>query len=147
MFTIQPIAFKAINLTVGTLAICASIAQFIQVYSNYTAFLFSMYGFLLSIPIIYLEYQIPFYLYRYSSFYFSFLGRGVLYILLSGIISFGSILNHVASIVAFLSGLFCIGLHFIPDINEPDNFKIPSLGITIEDDNAVEANDNFEQEL
>lgn len=139
---VNPITIKYTNFLVGTIAITSAMVQFVQVYLNFTEFLLGMSAFALSIPIIVLEFKVPPDLNRYASFYFSFLGRGLLYILLSFMLGFGGGLKIVGDIILFLSGVSFISFHYIPSIEEPSNFR-PQGGSII----AIGGDDDLEDDL
>ena len=52
----------------------------------------------------------------------------MLYILLSLILFHGSFLKILSSIYLFLMGLAMLSCHFLPGIEEPENFKAGSAG-------------------
>jgi hypothetical protein len=66
---------------------------------------------------------IPDYVYRYASFLFSFLGRGVFYIFVGCLILHGHVLQYIAgSIVGFLGIAYAV-LEFVPSIEPPSNMR------------------------
>ncbi|CCH61483.1 hypothetical protein TBLA_0E04290 [Henningerozyma blattae CBS 6284] len=130
MPTVSTTVIKYINLAVGTIAILSSLIQFIYIYKNFTEFLLAMSSFALAFPIILLEFKVPPDLHRFASFYFSFLGRGLLYILLSFMLAFGGLKKILADIFIFLVGIVFICFQFLPDIEEPRNFR-PTGGSVI----------------
>lgn len=126
--------FKAANLTVGSLSVIASVSQLTYIITNFNAFLLAIFGIVLSTPIIVLEFKVPPNLYRYASFYFSFLGRGIVYILISFLLGFGGVFKILASLLTFLLGVVYIIFEFLPQIDEPANFRGEGSPIAVEGD-------------
>ncbi|EDO16694.1 hypothetical protein Kpol_1052p42 [Vanderwaltozyma polyspora DSM 70294] len=107
--------FKFINVIIGTLALYASVSE-LKDSKNYVI---SIYSILLSIPIILLEFKKVDWLFKYASFYYSLLSRGVLYVFLSFSISMNySILNYSIALTIFLTGMIYIILHITPLADE-----------------------------
>lgn len=77
MSVIPPKFFKIANISIGCIDIIAALSQLTYIFTNLNVFLLAVYGLALSVPIVYLEFKVPSNLYRYASFYFSFLGRGL----------------------------------------------------------------------
>ncbi|CAI4037984.1 hypothetical protein SMKI_04G3210 [Saccharomyces mikatae IFO 1815] len=134
MSAIPPKFFKIANLSIGCIDIIAALSQLTYLFTNLNVFLLAIYGLVLSVPIVYLEFKIPSNLYRYASFYFSFLGRGLSYILLGLIISFGGIYNILAGMLTFILGVAFIVFHFSQFVEEPVNFRAPGSSLSIGDD-------------
>lgn len=110
----------------------ASISQLSYIFTNFAAFLLAIYGILFSIPIIYLEFKVPQNLHRFASNYFSFLGRGITYILISFLINFGGILKILVVLLTFLLGTVYIILQFLPQVEEPENFRGEGSALTVD---------------
>lgn len=134
MSAIPPLFFKIANISIGSLTLLASISQLSYIISNFNVFLLAIYGIVLSVPIIYLEFKVPPNLYRFASFYFSFLGRGISYILLSFLINFGGIFKVLITTLTFLMGTAYITFQFLPQIEEPQNFRGEGSPITVDGD-------------
>lgn len=141
MSTIPPKFFKVANLSIGFLDTIAALSQLRYLFTNLSIFLLAVYGLALSIPIIYLEFKVPPNLYRYASFYFSFLGRGLSYILLGLIISFSGIFNKLAGMFTFILGVSFIVFHFSQFVEEPANFRAPGSSLSIGDDDIDDDDD------
>ncbi|CAG8061454.1 unnamed protein product [Penicillium nalgiovense] len=72
--------------------------------------------------------NVPDYAYRYASFLFSFLGRGVFYIFIGSILLHDHVLRIIdGSLIAFI-GLAYIALEFIPSIEPPSNMRESDQG-------------------
>ncbi|QLQ82449.1 hypothetical protein HG537_0H02110 [Torulaspora globosa] len=134
MSVIPPIFFKVANLTVGSLCLIASLSQLSYISVNFNAFLLAIFGVGLSVPIIYLEFKVPSNLYKFASFYFSFLGRGMAYILLSFLINFGGIFKILTTLLTFLLGVVYAVFQVLPQIEEPANFRGEAAAISVGDD-------------
>ncbi|CAI4333017.1 BCN_G0010020.mRNA.1.CDS.1 [Saccharomyces cerevisiae] len=141
MSVIPPKFFKIANISIGCIDIIAALSQLTYIFTNLNVFLLAVYGLALSIPIVYLEFKVPSNLYRYASFYFSFLGRGLSYILLSLIISFGGIYNILAGMFTFILGVAFIVFHFSQFVEEPANFRAPGSSLSIGDDDIDDDDD------
>lgn len=141
MSAIPPKFFKIANISIGCIDIIAALSQLTYLFTNLSIFLLAVYGLALSIPIIYLEFKVPSNLYRYASFYFSFLGRGLSYILLGLIISFGGIYNILAGMFTFILGVAFIVFHFSQFVEEPSNFRAPGSSLSIGDDDIDDDDD------
>ncbi|CAI4337746.1 BDN_1c_G0009530.mRNA.1.CDS.1 [Saccharomyces cerevisiae] len=70
-----------------------------------------------------------------------FLGRGLSYILLSLIISFGGIYNILAGMFTFILGVAFIVFHFSQFVEEPANFRAPGSSLSIGDDDIDDDDD------
>lgn len=141
MSAVPPVFFKIANLAVGSLCLIASLTQLSYIVSNFQAFLLAIFGIMLSIPIIYLEFKVQPNLYKFASFYFSFLGRGLAYVLLSFLISFGGIFKILVSLITFLLGVAYMAFQVLPQIEEPPNFRAEgssiSIGVGDNDDDII----------
>ncbi|KAJ5893632.1 hypothetical protein N7495_005323 [Penicillium taxi] len=72
--------------------------------------------------------NIPDYAYRYASFLFSFLGRGVFYIFVGCLLLHDNVLRIIAgSLVGFIGVGFAV-LEFIPSIEPPSNMRESDQG-------------------
>ncbi|KAH3687286.1 hypothetical protein WICPIJ_001709 [Wickerhamomyces pijperi] len=80
-----------------------------------------------------LEFQVPPLTHQYASFLFSFLGRGVFYILLGILISKSGALSIINGLLVIIIGAVFIALEFVPSIEAPDNFRTDG-GVLIDDE-------------
>ncbi|GES64843.1 COPI-coated vesicle protein [Aspergillus terreus] len=120
--------FRIINIAVGVIMILGGIAQFFPpsvgsiVVGAYVIIFGLLVGGLEFLP------NVPDYVYRYASFLFSFLGRGIFYIFVGSIMLHGHVLRYIAgSIVGFI-GLGYLALEFIPSIEPPSNMRETDQG-------------------
>ncbi|GCE98746.1 late Golgi vesicles protein [Zygosaccharomyces mellis] len=132
--TIPPVFFKAANLTIGSLTLLSALSQLRYLIYDFSAFLLALYAIPFSVLIILLEFQAIPALYRYCSFYFSFIGRGFLYILLGLLINFGGVFKVLIAVFTFFSGLVYISFEFLPQIEEPANFRAEGAPLSVNDD-------------
>ncbi|ODV76023.1 Tvp15p [Cyberlindnera jadinii NRRL Y-1542] len=113
--------FKIVNLTVGGIS---AILGLTQLLSGVAAFFLGLYLIAFGVAIGGLEFIIPPLAYHYASFLFSFLGRGVFYVLIGVLIAQGG--NAIRIVFGFLIvviGIVYAVLEFIPSIEPPENFK------------------------
>jgi len=82
-----------------------------------------LYVIFLGVIIGYLEFKIPPQLYSYCSSFFSFLGRGLIYILIAILNFHGSAVRILASLVVFVVGVVYCALEFIQSIQPPENMQ------------------------
>ncbi|KAG7713112.1 hypothetical protein KL949_002539 [Ogataea haglerorum] len=71
----------------------------------------------------YLEFKNPPQLYAYASSFFSFLGRGLIYVLIAILNFHGSVFRVLAAVLVLLAGVVYIVLEFIPSIQAPENMQ------------------------
>ncbi|KAK5806606.1 hypothetical protein VI817_000864 [Penicillium citrinum] len=72
--------------------------------------------------------NVPDYAYRYASFLFSFLGRGVFYIFVGCILLHDHILREIAGSIVGITGIGYLVLEFIPSIEPPSNMRESDQG-------------------
>ena len=84
-----------------------------------------------------LEFQIPTEARVFGSFLFSFLGRGVFYILISVLIEASSWFRGIGSFLIFLVGVVYIILDNVSSIAPPDNMNMESGPIGLNDEEVV----------
>ncbi|SCU87329.1 LAFA_0E06084g1_1 [Lachancea sp. 'fantastica'] len=134
MSNVSPQIFKIVNLAAGSLASLSALTQTSYLLSSFPAFLMAVYALGLAVPIVYLEFKVPPNLYRFASFYFSFIGRGLCFILLSLLLSFGGALKILCSLLLFLAGVAFVIVEFVPSVQEPDNFRPEGSSIAVGED-------------
>ncbi|KAG7729027.1 hypothetical protein KL948_004064 [Ogataea haglerorum] len=71
----------------------------------------------------YLEFKNPPQLYAYASSFFSFLGRGLIYVLIAILNFHGSVFRVLAAVLVLLAGVVYIVLEFIPSVQAPENMQ------------------------
>lgn len=114
------VMFKVINLTVALISVASGITE---LFSGIDYTFQGIYVAALGSLIGYLEFKIPPQLYSYCSSFFSFLGRGLIYILIAILNFHGSILRILAAFLVFIVGItYCI-LEFIQSVQPPQNMQ------------------------
>lgn len=134
MSSVPPQLFKIVHLAVGSLATLSALSQTSYIFKSFPVFLKALYALMLAIPMVYLEFKVPVNLYRYASFYFSFLGRGLSLILLSLLLSYGGVFKIIISGLLFLAGVVYAVLEFVPSVQEPENFRADGSGLSVGED-------------
>ncbi|CAL9735104.1 golgi apparatus membrane protein Tvp15p [Monosporozyma servazzii] len=141
--SIPPTLFKYANLAIGTLAALTGVSQLTQIFNDFNVFIQGLIAIVLSTFIIYLEFKIPSQLYKFASFYFSFLGRGALHILLASLLGHGvSFIRFFTILLLVFSGIGYFVCHFTKAVEEPDNFKINDNAIMVGDDQFDDDDDD-----
>lgn len=115
--------FRLVNIAVGVIMILGGISQFFN--GSVSSFILGAYVIIFGLLVGGLEFlpTIPDYVYRYASFLFSFLGRGVFYIFIGSIVLSGHWTRIVAGSIIGLTGVgYCV-LEFIPSIEPPTNMR------------------------
>ena len=77
-----------------------------------------------------LEFQIPPWVSRFASFYFSFLGRGVFYLFIGSITLDSWWPGYVTGALVMFVGVAYIILEFLPQIEAPANMQSPDAGVS-----------------
>lgn len=114
-----PMAFKCINILVGTLMFFCGLTELI---TGFDYFFQGIYVMIISVLIIYLEFQIPPKLFTFASSFFSFLGRGSIYLMLSILNLHGSTLRIELGMFVFAIGWIYVGLQFT-NVQPPKNMQ------------------------
>ncbi|KAL4778212.1 COPI associated protein-domain-containing protein [Aspergillus varians] len=122
------IKIRFANIAIGAIMVLGGIAQFFPISLGHI--ITGVYVILFGLIVAGLEFlpNVPDYIYRYASFLFSFLGRGVFYIFVGCLILHGHVLQYIAgSIVGFL-GIGYVVLEFVPSIEPPSNMRETDQG-------------------
>ncbi|BDD62736.1 Late Golgi vesicles protein [Monascus purpureus] len=115
--------FRLVNIAVGVIMVLGGISQFFPI--SLSSVIVGVYVILFGLIVGALEFlpTIPDYVYRYASFLFSFLGRGIFYVFVGSILIHDNTLRIIAgSIVGFI-GVAYAALEFIPSIEPPTNMR------------------------
>lgn len=132
---------KFANIAIGSLGTLASLSQITYVVSDFNVFALSLFAIPLSAVIVMLEFKVPPQLFNFASFYFNYLGRGLLQILLGIIVCHGGALKLMTAFLLVISGIaFCL-FQFLPMVEEPDYFKIAGNSLTVGDDEFDDGDD------
>ncbi|KAL4872597.1 hypothetical protein BDV12DRAFT_161840 [Aspergillus spectabilis] len=116
--------FRIVNIVVGVIMILGGISQFFG-DTGFGPIILGVYVILFGLIVAGLEFlpNIPDYVYRYASFLFSFLGRGVFYIFIGCIVLNSHVLRIIAGSIVGVIGLGYVGLEFVPSIEPPSNMR------------------------
>lgn len=117
--SVLPMVFKVTNFIVGGLMF---ICGFTELITGFDYFFQGIYVMIISTVIIYLEFQIPPKLFTFASSFFSFLGRGAIYLMLSILNFHGSSIRIELGLLVFVIGWVYIGLQFT-NIQPPKNMQ------------------------
>ncbi|KAF7596349.1 Late Golgi vesicles protein [Aspergillus hancockii] len=120
--------FRIVNIAVGVIMILGGIAQFFP--ASVGSVVVGAYVIVFGLLVAGLEFlpNVPDYVYRYASFLFSFLGRGVFYIFVGSIMLHGHALRYVAGSIVGFTGVSYLALEFIPSIEPPSNMRETDQG-------------------
>ncbi|GMM46391.1 hypothetical protein DAPK24_029660 [Pichia kluyveri] len=114
------IIFKIINFIIATLSILCGLSE---IFTKFDYFFQGILIILIGFLIIYLEFKIPPKLFTYFSSFFSFLGRGSIYIIIAILNLHGSFIRFIIALFILLVGIVYIGLEFINNIEPPANMS------------------------
>ncbi|CDM30850.1 hypothetical protein DTO013E5_506 [Penicillium roqueforti] len=120
--------FRIVNIAVGVFMVLGGISNFFT--GTWSSFILGAYAVVFGLVVGGLEFlpHVPDYAYRYASFLFSFLGRGVFYIFIGSILLHDNVLRIIdGSVIAFI-GLGYVALEFIPSIEPPSNMRESDQG-------------------
>lgn len=132
--TINKGVIRAINIAVGSIATIAALSQLTYLLVDFNVFAQTFFAIPLAALGVLLEFRVPAQLHKFASFYFSFLGRGLLYILLGIMVCHGGAFKMLSALLLVLAGIsFCL-FQFLPMVEEPDYFKLGNASLTVGDD-------------
>ncbi|CAI7619797.1 hypothetical protein N7509_005970 [Penicillium cosmopolitanum] len=120
--------FRLVNIAIGVVMVLGGISQFFPI--SMSSIIVGIYVMIFGAVVAGLEFlpNVPDYAYRYASFLFSFLGRGVFYIFVGCIILHGHILREIAASIVGITGIAYVVLEFIPSIEPPSNMRESDQG-------------------
>ncbi|KAB8283149.1 Golgi apparatus membrane protein TVP15 [Yarrowia lipolytica] len=113
-------AFRLANIGVGALTVVGGLTQ---LGLSLQDILLSFYLIIFGYSIASLEFATPPVAHKYGSFLFSFVGRGILYILIAAILMSGGFFRYLISFIIFGIGALFVVLEFIPSIEPPENMR------------------------
>ncbi|KAJ5654137.1 hypothetical protein N7490_001140 [Penicillium lividum] len=120
--------FRLVNIAVGVIMVLGGISQFFP--ATMSSVIVGIYVIMFGLIVAGLEFvpNVPDYAYRYASFLFSFLGRGVFYIFIGSILLHDMVLRIISgSLIGFI-GVGYLVLEFIPSIEPPSNMRESDQG-------------------
>ncbi|QIW99561.1 hypothetical protein AMS68_005079 [Peltaster fructicola] len=113
--------FRIVNLVAAVAMVLGGISQCFKV--DVSGIIVGIYTIIFGLSTALLEFQIPPQVARYASFMFSFVGRGIFYIFIGGIIVGGEWYRYVPGAVPVLIGFGYVVLEFVPSIEPPANMR------------------------
>ncbi|KAL2862333.1 TVP15 family protein [Aspergillus lucknowensis] len=121
-------ASRFANVAVGVLMILGGISQFFP--AHFGSVILGVYVIIFGLIVAGLEFlpNVPDYVYRYASFLFSFLGRGVFYVFIGCILLHDHVLRIIAGSIVGFFGLAYVALEFVPSIEPPSNMRETDQG-------------------
>ncbi|PON29484.1 hypothetical protein TGAM01_v201733 [Trichoderma gamsii] len=87
-----------------------------------------IYMIVFGLAIALLEFQVPPQVSRYANFLFSFIGRGVFYILIGGLLLGDKTIANIAGGIVGIAGIGYVGLEFVPLIEPPSSMREADSG-------------------
>ncbi|KAE8160492.1 Golgi apparatus membrane protein TVP15 [Aspergillus tamarii] len=120
--------FRLVNIAVGVIMVLGGISQFFP--PSMSSIIVGSYVIVFGLLVAGLEFlpNVPDYVYRYASFLFSFLGRGIFYIFVGSILLHDHVLRYIAGSVVGFIGVGYLALEFIPSIEPPSNMRESDQG-------------------
>ncbi|KAJ6005768.1 Golgi apparatus membrane protein TVP15 [Penicillium sp. IBT 35674x] len=120
--------FRLVNIAVGVMMVLGGISQFFP--ASMSSIIIGAYVIIFGVVVAGLEFMpnVPDYAYRYASFLFSFLGRGIFYIFVGSILLHDLVLRYIAGSIVGLIGVGYLVLEFIPSIEPPSNMRESDQG-------------------
>ncbi|EMR11249.1 hypothetical protein PNEG_00280 [Pneumocystis murina B123] len=117
--------FKIINVSTAIIMILGGISQFFPL--GFKNIIIGIYVIMFGTVTGILEFFIPPQAAKYCSFFFSFLGRGIFYVFVGGLLLDNSILRMVSGAIVIIIGIIYSVLEFIPRVTPPNNMRDFSL--------------------
>jgi len=120
--------FRLVNIAVGVIMVLGGISQFFP--PSMSSVIVGAYVIVFGLVVGGLEFMpnVPDYAYRYASFLFSFLGRGIFYIFIGCILLHDHVLREIAASIIGITGIAYLVLEFIPSIEPPSNMRESDQG-------------------
>ncbi|KAK2591987.1 hypothetical protein QQS21_010323 [Conoideocrella luteorostrata] len=113
--------FRIVNLVVATITLLGGITEFF--FLKLQPIILGSYLIIFGLAVGLLEFQIPPQVSRYANFLFSFIGRGIFYVLIGGLLFGEAVLSNIAGGIVCIIGLGYVVLEFIPSIEPPSNMR------------------------
>ncbi|KAG6035755.1 hypothetical protein E4U40_001929 [Claviceps sp. LM458 group G5] len=113
--------FRIVNLVVATVTVLGGIAGIFLLQLQ--SIILGAYLIVFGLAIALLEFQIPPQVPRYANFLFSFIGRGIFYVLIGGLLFGKEILSNIAGAIVCIIGVGYVALEFVPSIEPPSNMR------------------------
>ncbi|KAG5967602.1 hypothetical protein E4U58_002138 [Claviceps cyperi] len=113
--------FRIVNLVVATVTVLGGIAGIFLFQLQ--SIILGAYLIVFGLAIALLEFQIPPQVSRYANFLFSFIGRGIFYVLIGGLLFGKEVLSNIAGVIVCIIGVGYVALEFVPSIEPPSNMR------------------------
>lgn len=118
----------------ASLSALCFLGQLTLIFIDFSAFVRALIGLPLSLLLALIEFRDIPALFNYASFYYSYLGRGFLLLLLTSLLSFGTVFSIILGVFLFAGSVLHFVLHALPDAPEPASFKRGATALTVGND-------------
>ncbi|KAM0465542.1 hypothetical protein ACHAPV_001594 [Trichoderma viride] len=118
--------FRIVNLVVAGVTVLGGVFHIFPV--GLQNVIIGIYMIVFGLAIALLEFQVPPQVSRYANFLFSFIGRGVFYILIGGLLLGDKAIANVAGGIVGIAGIGYVGLEFVPLIEPPSSMREADSG-------------------
>ncbi|KAL7822968.1 Golgi apparatus membrane protein TVP15 [Trichoderma gracile] len=118
--------FRIVNLAVAGITVLGGVFHIFPV--GFQNLILGIYMIVFGLAIALLEFQIPPQVSRYANFLFSFIGRGIFYILIGGLLLGSHAISKIAGGAVGIIGISYVALEFIPSIEPPSNMREAEVG-------------------
>lgn len=118
--------FRIVNLVVAGVTVLGGVFHIFPIGPQNLIIGIYMIAFGLAIAL--LEFQVPPQVSRYANFLFSFIGRGVFYILIGGLLLGDKVISNIAGGIVGIAGIGYVGLEFVPLIEPPSSMREADAG-------------------
>lgn len=118
--------FRIVNLVVAGVTVLGGVFHIFPI--GLQNIIIGIYMIVFGLAIALLEFQVPPQVSRYANFLFSFIGRGVFYILIGGLLLGDKVIANIAGGIVGIAGLGYVGLEFVPLIEPPSSMREADSG-------------------
>ncbi|GFP53291.1 golgi apparatus membrane protein tvp15 [Trichoderma asperellum] len=118
--------FRIVNLVVAGVTVLGGVFHIFPI--GLQNLIIGIYMIVFGLAIALLEFQVPPQVSRYANFLFSFIGRGVFYILIGGLLLGDKLISNIAGGIVGIAGIGYIGLEFVPLIEPPSSMREADAG-------------------
>ncbi|AAS54596.1 AGR106Cp [Eremothecium gossypii ATCC 10895] len=131
---------RALLVTTGAVATLGFLVQLSEVASEFLAAARACFGLPLSVLLVYLEFRPVPLLQQYASFYYSYMGRALLQLLLAVMLLPAGFFQVCAFTMLFMTGFICAALELSSSAPELPSFRNDGRALSIgaeEDDDMI----------
>ncbi|KAK1252793.1 hypothetical protein MKX08_003980 [Trichoderma sp. CBMAI-0020] len=118
--------FRIVNLVVAGVTVLGGVFHIFPI--GLQNIVIGVYMIVFGLAIALLEFQVPPQVSRYANFLFSFIGRGVFYILIGGLLLGDKTIANIAGGIVGIAGVGYVGLEFVPLIEPPSSMREADSG-------------------